>query len=706
MNQRTTLILLVVFAAAAAYIGFSESRGPATRERIEQSTRVLGRFDPSQVETLLITRGEEKIELRREREGGAATPAAGNQGKNEELPGALPPASRWRMQTPVADRADAGAVDAFLTDLGALRREDTVAVPGANADPAKLVPYGLQNPRLKLKVTPKSADREASPEAEVFFGGDTPVQGRVFVRVAGREEVYAVDDRLRKQLEKGAGEFRDHGLADLGVTDIRRLTVKNNNAVGSALELTKEGDHWRLLKPQAARASDAKLGELVNRLAELRVARFLPVADKSAAGALAEPRGTITVATADNPPRTAELVVGKPVVESAPPSASAAATPGSGPAATPPPSAEVYASSPGRPGVLVVPRTVEEFLNLKPEDVRDRQLARVEPDGVDRIRLQPAGGSVFTLSRVKDKPKEWTLREGENGPERPANGIEVERLLNRLPAQNVGGFVADTAGDLPKYGLDHPVLRVSFLAVASEPTAESAAGERPVATISFGRTEGENIFARLEEEPFVVTLPKTVLEFASTDPIAWQAPGVFAVAPDRIRTLTVAVRDRPEVALERSADGASDDGDKNGGGTDAQGWKLVRGSGEGNTTVDGVAAASTASTLAKLRAVRWVGATRPEHGLDAPTATLAFTTSDPKLPAGKLFVGARAPEGGWFARVDGRPGTFLLNAPDHGTLLRPPLVTTPTPAAKATPSADTPSSPTPPAAGESSGQGG
>ena len=658
MNRRTTLVLATIFVVILAYVGLFEAKGPTTRERGEQAGRVLGRLDPSKVDALLISKGEEKVELRRE-----TLPVSGP--KDPELPGAPP--TRWRMLTPVADRADGAVLDALLADLEGYRRDGTVPVPGANADAAKLAPYGLQNPRLRLKIIPKTGDKDAPPESELRFGNDTPVQGRVFVQVAGREEVYAAPDNLRKQLERGAGEFRDHRFTDLGNAEIGRLTIKN--AAGASLELAREGgDHWKMVKPQAARAGDQRLDELVNRLTELRLSRFVAADDKTAAGALAEPRGTLTVATADTPSRTAELLVGKPVEAPPPP-----ATPASGAAPSDPPPAggELYASSAGRPGVLVVPRTVEEFFNLKPEDLRDRQLARVNPDSVDRVRIQPSGGATaapaFTLSRVRGgQAKAWTLREGTapNAPERPANGAEVERLLTRLPTQTVAGFVADTAGDLPKYGLDQPTLRVSYLAVASEPTAEGGAGEKPVATVVFGKADGANVFARLEEEPFIVSVPRSTLDAVPAEPVAWQSPEIFAGDPDRVRTVGVTRRGQPEVVLERAA-----------GGTDAKGWKVVVPGGTGGAP-DAVQAATVANTLARLRAVRWVGGTRPEHGLDQPEASLAFTTTEPGQPGGKVLVGARAPEGGWFARVEGRPGTFLLNAPDHETLLRP-LVTDP-----------------------------
>jgi hypothetical protein len=70
--------------------------------------------------------------------------------------------------------------------------------------------------------------------------------------------------------------------------------------------------------------------------------------------------------------------------------------------------------------------------------------------------------------------------------------------------------VADVATELPKYGLDQPQLRVTLSSYASENTPDTQAGEKPIATVLFGREEGENVYAKLEDEPFVVSVPKGV----------------------------------------------------------------------------------------------------------------------------------------------------------------------------------------------------
>jgi len=94
--------------------------------------------------------------------------------------------------------------------------------------------------------------------------------------------------------------------------------------------------------------------------------------------------------------------------------------------------------------------------------------------------------------------------------------------------------------------------------------------------------------------------------------------------------------------------------------------------------------------LASLHAVRWLGATTPQHGFEKPQLVLGFTTSPDNKASHKLAVGAQNNDGTWCARVDGREGTFAISNADFSALklpleaqaaASPSLATTPIPSA-------------------------
>jgi len=72
-----------------------------------------------------------------------------------------------------------------------------------------------------------------------------------------------------------------------------------------------------------------------------------------------------------------------------------------------------------------------------------------------------------------------------------------------------------------------------------------------------------------------------------------------------------------------------------------------------------------------LHAVRWLGATTPQHGFERPQLVLAFTTSPDNKTSHKLSIGAQNNDGTWCARVEGREGTFTVSNADLNILKLP-----------------------------------
>src|SRR5213078_2841587 len=96
-------------------------------------------------------------------------------------------------------------------------------------------------------------------------------------------------------------------------------------------------------------------------------------------------------------------------------------------------------------------------------------------------------------------------------------------------------------------------------------------------------------------------------------------------------------------------------------------WNWAKGNGAINQTN----VQSLLNTLSGLRAVRWIGATTPQHGFDKPQLVVTFTTSPDDKASHKLTVGAVAPDGMTFAKVDEHEGTFALSNPYLNALKLP-----------------------------------
>ena len=590
MKTRTTLILLMLAVGLGLWIKFFESKQPNTAEARREAGNVVN-FDRDKLEGITIQNGDDRIELRRQD-------------------------GKWRLTAPVKDQADGAVVDNLISDVENWRKDGKISAKEVTADKGRMNEFGLVQPKLRLRLIGPNGP------PEIFLGKDAAFEGKMYVRFADSKDVYIAAQTVRTDIAKKPDEFRDRRLTDLTTAQATRAVLKS--AVGE-IELAKRNEHWEIVKPLQARGDDQKIGDLLAQVTNTRVQEF--VADDHGglhAYGLSEPRGSITIYDADDKEgRTLQIGAVTEKIKDA-----------------------VYARYLPRNAVYALPKKTEEILTVRPDDLRDRHLVKLDTDNLDRINIEATGQPKIVLAR---KEQNWTIANRNN---QPANGDEVRRLISTLNEQQVTRFVADTASELLKYGLDQPQLRLTFSSFASENTAETGAGEHPFLTLSFGRVEGNDIYARVGEEPFIVAVNRELLDRIWVDPLQWQELTIFQFKPNDIHRLS-RMTDREE-SMVRSG---------------AQDWKWIQGEG----AIDTADLQSLLHTLASLRAVRWVGATKPEHGFEKPQLVITFTTSPDDKTLHKLTIGNRTNDAMWFAKVDGRDGTFVISNPDF-TALKLPLV--------------------------------
>src|SRR5437667_3089034 len=603
MNWRTTLVLAAITLGVLAYLRFVEMKQPSTEEAKRQAQNVVT-FDRNKINGIVIQNGDEKIEMRRRD-------------------------NRWRLETPIKDQTDSSLIENLLSDLENWQRDGTISAKEIEADKNKLTEYGLNKPKLRLKLI----GQDRTPE--ILFGKDAALEGKMYVRFENSKETFLAGQSVRKDIDKKPEEFRDRKLTDLTIAQVSRVFLKTP---AGEMDLQKKGDHWEIVKPLRARADDQKTNDLIAQITTARIQQF--VADDHGdlhPYGLAEPRGAITLFAQEDKQGQLLQIGSMPEKEKD----------------------QTYVRFASRGFVYTVPKKIDEILSTKPDDLRDRHLVRFDTNVLDRITIDAPDKGRIVLAR---KGEEWTIANRKNAP---ANSDEIRRFIDTVQNERVTKFVEDVASNLPKYGLDKPQLQLTFSSFASENTAETKAGEEPFAMVAFGKVDGDNIYARLADEPFVVAVRRGLLERVFTDPLQWQELSIFSYKPEQIHRLSV-MTDK-ELSLERSENNQ---------------WRWLKGRGDINQTD----LQSLLNTLSTLHAVRWLGATAPQHGFEKPQLVLTFTTSPDDKASHKLTIGSGTSDGTWFARVGEREGAFVLSNPDLNTL-KLPLVSQPMRSPSPSPSA-------------------
>jgi hypothetical protein len=444
MKFRTTLILLAISVGLGGVILVLNHQGISTREA--QGNIYVVDVDRSKIDGLKIENGDTEIELRRTGES-------------------------WMMIKPDQDRADSAVIDQLLTSLEVLRREDTLADLGkGDKRKSKLREFGLAKSKLRLKLEGKKVQRDLQ------FGDDAAVEGKGYLRIGGEEPVFIVSNQLKDIISRKPDSFRDHQLTPFLTAEIDHAVFRS---AGGEIELAREHDDWQIIRPTKARASNEAVADLLKKITNTRIIDFVGN-DKAIAGGLDAPVRAVTLAAGDS---KVEIDIGGGVQNDP---------------------SKIYVRVPGRPSIFLVDASLSALVDVKPNDLRDRKIMRLNPDLIDRITIEKSGQPKLVLMRIQDH---WVFANANT----PADTSVVNQLIRTLNNQDVAAFVSDTATDLARYGLDETAIRITFSSYASENTAESNAGEEPIATLLLGRTEDGATYARIAQEPYIVSIPQETL---------------------------------------------------------------------------------------------------------------------------------------------------------------------------------------------------
>ena len=451
MKPKTTLILLAVAVLLGAFIFWLDRFSQNTRDFTERATHVV-QINRTDIQGVTIENGDSVIKI-------------------------VTDGDAWKLVAPIEDEADTTVVDQLLDAVQNLRPDDLITDLGKGAKKRQsLKDFGLIKSRLRLKLEGKRVP------PEIQFGQDTAVQGQSYLRVGDEDAVYVVQNDLKNIVSKPPGDFRDHRMTPFLTTLIDRAIFQVS---GGEIELAKNQDNWQLVRPIKARASNDAVVDILTKLNQTQISKFVG-ADKStnlSSFGLDAPVDVLTLFGGEG--KKFEIEIG---------------------GAVPSDPQAVYAGLPERNSVVEVNNTFANLLSITPNDVRDRKIARLNSDLIDRITIESPDQPKILLGRKENR---WFFLSPEQAP---ANASNIAHLIQNINDDEVSEFVADTAADLAKFGLDQPKLRITFSSFASENTAESDAGEVVLSTLEFGKSENGVIYGRVKEEPYIFSIAEQVYD--------------------------------------------------------------------------------------------------------------------------------------------------------------------------------------------------
>lgn len=212
------------------------------------------KFERDKVDSLELARGSETMRLTRS-------------------------GSDWKVERPVAGRADYSTVEGLLTRLSTAGMASIVEDSAAD-----LAKFGLNPPAMRI------AAGAGSSQAVLEIGRSEGAQP--YARDVARSMVFTLDTTLAEDLTKPFDDYRKKELFDARPFSMERVRIAratDGPARTWTFEKVKDGDteKWRVT-PEGGQAADTdrvKVDDFLNKLTDLRVTTFVSSSTSTGLGA-------------------------------------------------------------------------------------------------------------------------------------------------------------------------------------------------------------------------------------------------------------------------------------------------------------------------------------------------------------------------------------------------------------------------------------
>ncbi|MDL1956744.1 MAG: DUF4340 domain-containing protein [Candidatus Desulfofervidus auxilii] len=167
---------------------------------------------------------------------------------------------RWRLKQPVDDWADKFTIQGILDTITKAKAERTITPV-----PDKLLPYGLDKPRIEINLMAKKAS------FNLFLGSDTPDATKVYALTSKKKAIYLLPSSLVFSLNKDLDDLRDKRILDFDPIKVIKVNIKTSE---KNILLEKENNQWYLKMPFKAKADKDEVEDVLYRLQTERAKGF------------------------------------------------------------------------------------------------------------------------------------------------------------------------------------------------------------------------------------------------------------------------------------------------------------------------------------------------------------------------------------------------------------------------------------------------
>ncbi len=396
MRLRNTIIVLILFAIVGGYAFI------VGRYSVPEAQRKLLAVKQDDMAKIDLSYSDREIVLEREK------------GKP------------WRLVKPIGAEAEQTAANNLARAIA-----DCAVVRTADEKPDDLERFGLKPPATTVTVT--TFDKKTLPAIEI--GKSTPVGFNAYVRLADSPAVILTEAVFSSGMNKTVNDLRDRDLMAFKLDDVRKLIIARDN--GQALEIDRDGQQWKIVKPAPYAADDMAVRMAIGVLVNAKAADFI-----------ADAPGNVTQYGLEKPHLTATVVLKNGEQQSMLFGFKQNEQGKSG----------IYVRRGERAPVYTVAEYVMSSLDKSALDFRNRTILKADPEAVEAVRVKNSDGE-FTLKRAAGGKWDVVV-----GAKTSAGDIPVvERMLNQFRNLKGQSIVADPMPSAQPFGLDNPTAEITLI---------------------------------------------------------------------------------------------------------------------------------------------------------------------------------------------------------------------------------------------------
>jgi hypothetical protein len=384
---------------------------------------------------------------------------------------------QWRLSAPVSAPANPAKVESLIAALSSLRVID--GDKGFVADNVKdFAPFGLVSP-VTIEMT---TTRPGDLSLVLHVGKPVPDQPeRIYVRQGDQDDVVIVDAKALAEVPSTAAALRSRRVADIEPAAVTEIQIQTK--IGT-FAVSKRPNQWELTSPRTEKADTESVMALLNRIDALETSEFFEPS-RIGNAELDPALMTIKIWEAANAPSGTWASVGEPALVLRIGKHDALRK-------------TVFARLENDQVILALPDTILDVLPRNAFALRDLGVLSLNPADIRKLSIT-RGVRTDELEPDKDgEPNRWRLLRPTNARADARSVTQVIAALSRLRADQ---FVSDSADDLKKFGLDHPILEIAW---------ESDRAHRLMVGSQVPRTAA--YYARTDDQPLIFTIKTEVLK--------------------------------------------------------------------------------------------------------------------------------------------------------------------------------------------------